>query len=93
MPYAIVRDTPATWEDYRVVNAADLPRGLLLRFAGPTPEGIREIELWRRRRDLERFEAEPRPVGPCEPVVRLLVVRHVVDTRTAVPTTDRREIR
>ena len=63
-PCAIVRDTPASWEDYRLETAdllGESPEGLLIRVAGPTPEGVRVIEIWRSREELERFALQPGP--------------------------------
>ena len=79
-PYAIVRDTPASWEDYRL-ETADLreepPEGLLIRVAGPTPEGVRVIEIWRSREELERFAVRPGvTLGPA--TVRELAVAYLL---------------
>lgn len=100
MPYAIVRDTPASWEDYLALvarSAGPAPAGLLLRLAGPTAEGIREIEVWRSAADAERFALAGRPAAARalrqirEPIARSLVVEHVVDRRTAEPSSDEEE--
>lgn len=59
--FAIVRDTPSSWEHYReIVDGLDddPPRGLLIRVAGPTDEGIREIEVWRSSDELERHDRD-----------------------------------
>ena len=85
--YAIVRDTAVNWEDFHRVAAA--PRGLLLHMAGRTPEGVREIEVWRSRRDLERYQRASvrRPDGDASlplrsPSVREFVVEHVLQQWT-----------
>jgi hypothetical protein len=88
VPHAIVRDTATSWEQYRQLIGElgeAVPRGLLIRAAGPTPEGVREIEVWRSRSDLERYErgrlarAAARTTRPLrEPIVRELTVRHLV---------------
>ena len=86
--YAVVRDTPSSWEDYRLLSSelgTDLPDGLLIRVAGRTSEGVRAIEIWRNRDDLSRYEREqlrtargraPPPLAP--ETVRTLAVEHVV---------------
>jgi hypothetical protein len=86
--YAVVRDTPSSWEDYRLLAAelgTDVPDGLLIRVAGRTPEGVRAIEIWRDRAELDRFErnrlraAQGRVPAPLAPeTVRTLAVEHVV---------------
>ena len=88
MPYAIVRDTPASWEHYRGLLrelGKSVPKGLLIQVAGPTAEGVREIEVWRSRSDHERYErqrlartrgGDTAPVR--DPTVRELAVRHLV---------------
>jgi hypothetical protein len=88
MLYAIVRDTPSSWEDYRRLAAElgdELPAGLVLHVAGRTGEGVRVIEVWRSRSALELFErdrlrpAEQRSPAPLrDPVVRALVIEHVL---------------
>jgi hypothetical protein len=92
VPYAIVRDTPSSWDDYRrlaVELGAELPSGLLIHVAGPTSEGVREIEIWRSQQDLERFERDRlRPALARitrllrDPIVRELVVKHLVQEST-----------
>ena len=88
MLHAIVRDTPASWEDYCAVAAAlgdEPPPGLVLHVAGRTAEGVRVIEVWRSREALEEYErdrlrpaerAAPAPLR--EPLVRVVAVDHVV---------------
>jgi hypothetical protein len=49
MPYAVVRDVPASWEHYPLLAAAiadPVPAELILHLAGPTDEGFRTIEVW-----------------------------------------------
>ena len=48
MSYALVRDIPASWEQYQGIarSIERVPAGLLLCVAGPTDEGIRIIEIW-----------------------------------------------
>ena len=84
--YAVVEDTPATWEHYERLFAVErqVPPGLILHVAGRTDEGFRVIEVWRSRVDLERFRAE-RPAArhavelcPERRRVRELVVDHVL---------------
>jgi hypothetical protein len=86
--YAVVRDTPSSWEEYRLPAAelgTDVPDGLLIRVAGRTAEGVRAIEIWRGRDELDRFEREqlspaqgrvPAPLAP--ETVRTLAVEHFV---------------
>jgi hypothetical protein len=86
--YAVVRDTPLSWEDYRLLAAdlgTDVPEGLLIWVAGRTAEGVRAIEIWRGREELDRYEREqlrrsrarvPVPLAP--ETVRTLAVEHVV---------------
>ena len=81
---AVVRDTHASWEQYRqpTRHADGPPRGLLIHVAGPTDEGIREIEVWRSHAELERYErerAEWAPSAPLvSPIVRSLNVRRLL---------------
>ena len=52
MPYAVVRDFPASWEHYPLIAAAitdPVPPELILHLAGPTDEGFRTIEVWETR--------------------------------------------
>lgn len=86
--YAIVRDTPASWEDYRRVVAQlgdEPPEGLVLHVAGRTPEGVRVIEVWQSRTAYARFDrgrlraAERRVPTPLRaPVVRTLAVSRAI---------------
>ena len=90
--YAIVRDTPLSWEHYRLLASElgnDAPEGLLIRVAGRTVEGVRVIELWKSREALQRYEREllrpaqqlvPAPLG--SEAVRELVVEHVLRPRS-----------
>jgi hypothetical protein len=87
VPYAIVRDTPASWEHYRGLLrelGKSVPKGLLIQVAGPTAEGVREIEIWCSRPDHERYEQQrlARTRGDAapvrEPTVRELTVRHLL---------------
>jgi hypothetical protein len=89
IPYALVRDVPATWEDYRQVAAAlgeRAPEGLIVHVAGPTDEGFRMIDVWESREAWERFNSallqpivdravEQRRV---EPTLRELKVEHLL---------------
>jgi hypothetical protein len=69
MPFAVVQDVPASWEQYAARGAAlreSLPEGLQFHLAGPTDEGYRTIEVWATREAWERSrdvgkqpEAEP----------------------------------
>lgn len=86
--FAIVRDTPSSWEHYReIVDGLDddVPLGLLIHVAGPTDEGIREIEVWRSRDELERHEQDRDDLGEHQgprrlpaAVVRSFVVKRVL---------------
>jgi hypothetical protein len=98
--HAIVRDTPATWDDYRAVAAQlgdDPPPGLVLHVAGRTAEGVRVIEVWRSRAAFEEYErsrlrpaerAAPAPL--CEPAVREVAVERALfgDAGSGIATTD-----
>jgi hypothetical protein len=82
MPYAIVEDVPASWEQYEPVGAAiadPIPDGLILHVAGPTDEGFRTIEVWETRDAWLRFHdhaTEPEVSAP--PILRELSAVHVV---------------
>jgi hypothetical protein len=74
--YAIVKDVPASWADYRrdVVGwQGDALDGLLIRVAGPTAEGVRVIEIWRSKEQLEQTAA---PIA--SETVRELVVAYLL---------------
>ena len=61
MPYAVVRDIPASWEHYAVLASAfvdPLPEGLILHVAGPTDEGFRTIEIWDAREAWRRWNKD-----------------------------------
>ena len=61
MPYAVVRDVPASWEYYAPLAAAladPVPAELILHLAGPTDEGFRTIEVWETREAWQRFHAD-----------------------------------
>jgi hypothetical protein len=87
--YAVVRDTPQSWEEFLRLEAelgADVPDGLVIRVAGRTAEGVRAIEIWRDEGELDRYERErlrpaqgrvPAPLAP--ETVRTLAVEHVFD--------------
>jgi hypothetical protein len=82
MPYAIVEDVPASWEQYEPLGAviADpIPEGLILHVAGPTDEGFRTIEVWETREAWQRFHdgAGP-PEVSAPPILRELRAVHVV---------------
>jgi hypothetical protein len=86
--YAVVRDTPLSWDDYRLIAielGADVPEGLLIKVAGRTAEGVRVIELWRDRDHFARYDRElldaarartPSPL--VAETVRELVVEHLL---------------
>jgi hypothetical protein len=64
MPYAVVRDVPASWEHYPLFAAgiADpVPAELILHLAGPTDEGFRTIEVWETREAWQRWCADRPP--------------------------------
>jgi hypothetical protein len=48
--YVVVHDVAASWHDYQrlagLVGDVSTP-GLLLHAAGPTPDGIRTVDVWR----------------------------------------------
>jgi hypothetical protein len=80
MPYAVVQDVPASWEDYGPFADAlgdDAPEGLILHVAGRTDEGFRIIDVWESREARERFDSgRPRP--RAEATSRELDVEHVL---------------
>jgi hypothetical protein len=86
--FAVVRDTPMSWEGYRQLEAelgTDAPEGLVIRVAGRTPEGVRAIEIWQSDVEFDRFELERlRPARARIPAplaaetVRALAVEHVL---------------
>ena len=88
---AVVRDTPASWVSFLELAQAlsdtlEARQGLVVHVAGPTDEGVRELELWRSQRDLECWELEreriaaQRRLRPLRPgVARTLVVRYLLD--------------
>lgn len=82
MPYAIVEDVPASWEQYEAVGAAiadPIPDGLILHVAGPTDEGFRTIEVWETREAWLRFHDRATAPEVCAPpVLRELRAVHVV---------------
>jgi hypothetical protein len=82
MPYAIVEDVPASWEQYERVGAAiadPIPDGLILHVAGPTDEGFRTIELWETREAWLRFHDHATvPEVSAPPILRELSAVHVV---------------
>jgi hypothetical protein len=58
MPYAVVRDVAASWEQYPLLAEAiadPLPAELILHLAGPTDEGFRTIEVWETREGWQRW--------------------------------------
>src|SRR5436305_9279345 len=58
MPYALVRNVPASWERYPLLAAAiadPVPAELMLHLAGPTDEGFRTIEVWETREAWQRW--------------------------------------
>ena len=80
MPYVVVQDVPASWEDYRPLAAAlgdDAPEGLILHVAGRTDEGFRIIDVWESREARERFDSGRLPAG-VETTSRELDVEHVL---------------
>jgi hypothetical protein len=89
VPYVLVQDVAATWEQYERVTALTvepLPQGLILHVAGPTADGFRVIDVWEDRDAWERFNAEriaPAVAalgGPArpEPTFRDFEAAHVV---------------
>jgi hypothetical protein len=61
VPYAVVQDVSATWDDYRQVTAAlldPIPAGLILHVAGPTDEGFRIIGIWESEQAWRAFQAD-----------------------------------
>ena len=90
MPYAVVQDVPASWEDYRLVAAAlggDAPEGLILHAAGRTDEGFRMIDVWESREAWKTFSSTGSyPIGAsavnqprAEPTFRELEVEHLLE--------------
>jgi hypothetical protein len=87
MPYALVEDVPASWEQYGAFarSVRQAPPGLLLHVAGPTDEGFRIIEVWESEADWLRFAADHEaalglvdPLVTARTVVRDLRAMHVV---------------
>jgi hypothetical protein len=87
MSYALVKDVPASWEQYRGMARSfeHVPPGLLLHVAGPTDEGIRIIEVWESEVAWRRFAADlGSALGSVDPgvgprtVVRDLRAAHLV---------------
>ena len=86
MPYALVEDVAASWEQYEPIATAlaqYAPPGLIVHAAGPTDEGFRIIEVWEseeawRRFAAERLIAESRDAGGVRPIVRTLRPEHMV---------------
>ena len=87
MSYALVKDIPASWEQYGGIarSLERLPQGLLLHIAGPTDEGIRIIEVWESEAAWRQFVADvENPLGSVDPdvgkrsVVRYLRAAHLV---------------
>ncbi len=89
MPYAVVQDVAASWDQYESLAAATVeppPAGLILQVAGPTEEGVRTIGVWKSQQAWERFRSERLepaiaalggPLQP-EPTFRDLRPAHVV---------------
>jgi hypothetical protein len=80
MPFVVVHDVPASWEDYRPFGAAlgdDAPAGLILHVAGRTDEGFRIIDVWESRAARERFDSG-RLLPGVEATSRELDVEHVL---------------
>ncbi len=86
MPYALVEDVAASWENYGPFADAladHTPSGLILHAAGPTDEGFRIIELWESEEAWQRFAAEhPGSEEACADglllAFRALRPRHVI---------------
>jgi hypothetical protein len=60
VPYAVVRDFAASWEQYTRLAAAmsePAPAGLIWHVAGPTDEGFRTIDLWESEQAWETFRS------------------------------------
>jgi hypothetical protein len=89
MPYALVQDVAASWEQYERFAAALLdptPAGLIVHAAGPTDEGFRSIDVWDSEAAWERFRSERLepaiaalggPFSP-QPTVRSLHPAHLI---------------
>lgn len=84
MPYVVVEDVAASWEQYGQVAAAlagPAPAGLIVHAAGPTDEGFRIVGVWESEEAWQRFVQE---VGSATlahtsaQVVRTLRPEHVV---------------
>lgn len=61
VPYVIVHDVPATWEQYDQVVRPLLestPEGLILHAAGKTDEGYRTVDVWVSEDAWARFRRE-----------------------------------
>lgn len=86
MPYVVVQDLAASWQQYVPVEealAACPPGGLVLHVAGPTDEGVRIIEVWESEEAWEQAHARSldghevvTPLVP--PVLRVLRPEQVV---------------
>jgi hypothetical protein len=87
MSYALVKDVPASWEQYESIARSfeHVPPGLLLHVAGSTDEGIRIIEVWESELAWRQFAPElASALGSVDPdvgprtVVRDLHAAHLV---------------
>ena len=83
MPYVVVEDVAATWEQYAPIADAlsgSVPPGLILHAAGPTDEGFRIVEVWQNERARRRFSERlaRQPAGSAGHVIRSLRPEHVI---------------
>jgi hypothetical protein len=87
MPYALVEDVAASWENYEPFADAladHAPPGLIVHAAGPTDEGFRIIELWESKEAWQRFASAHAAAGGeagldgIALVFRALRPRHVI---------------
>jgi hypothetical protein len=92
MPYAFVQDLPTDWATYEKIVAelgldGNAPDGLVAHAAGPTPDGVRVIDVWESEAAHQRFSAErlvparEKVLGPSPvdaPPFQPLQVEHLV---------------
>jgi len=61
VPYALVQDLAASWQQYEWLARGlyqPPPAGLIIHLAGPTDEGVRAIGVWESEHDWRRFHTE-----------------------------------
>ena len=79
MPYAFIRDVPASADQYREVRADlgdELPKGLVAHLVVQRPEGgLRYIDVWDTEADWERFRDQR-----LTPAVEAMFARHGLPT-------------